>query len=142
MPCKFRPDTSTFTVTLRLSTYINMQPLLVHPTIVIFCQVTLNALFIGFTSPRSSFRYAPLPILLMCAWVVIEACLEKTQSIVLTGILVTYSTSAVLQYIETALLSKWDFESRSPTSCRSLSTRATPNLNLEGEKNESVIAED
>ncbi|KAI9875333.1 MAG: hypothetical protein M1830_008604 [Pleopsidium flavum] len=90
--------------------YFAEQSILLHPVALVFYQLTIIAVFVGFTTPSSIIRYAALPPLVACAWVVILTCLEKLQNIVWAGILANYSACLVLQYFEKVLLRRWSFE--------------------------------
>lgn len=104
-----------------------LQSILLHPVTLNLLQATIGVLVIGFTPPSSVIRIAALPLILLCLCLIIPTCLEKVQRVIWTGLLAGNSTHFLLQYIETALLSKWSFETRGPSS-RPLTAQA-PSIN-------------
>ena len=93
-----------------------LKSILLHPVTLNLLQATIGVLVVGFTSPASVIRFAALPLVLLCLCLIIPTCLEKVHRVIWTGLLAGNSTHFLLQYIETALLSKWSFETRGPSS--------------------------
>lgn len=92
-----------------------MQARIDHILTVIALQVFLNAFVVGFTPPSSLIRLAVLPIIVACVYQVIPVCLPATGKVISAALLGAHSLSFLLQYIDTALLSKWAIETNGPT---------------------------
>ena len=93
-----------------------LRSILLHPITLNLLQAAIGVLVVGFTSPSSVIRLAALPLILLCLCLIIPTCLEQVHRVIWTGLLAGNSTHFLLQYIETALLSKWSFETRGPSS--------------------------
>ena len=93
-----------------------MPAVLTHIVIPIVLQVSLNAFAVGFTSPSSPIRLAILPLIVACVYQVIPICLQATERVVYAALLGAHSLSFLLQYIDTALLTKWSAEAGGPTT--------------------------
>ena len=85
-----------------------------YPLSLIAIQVISNAVIVGFTAPFSTLRIATLPIIISCVSLTIPACLRTTGRTLWAALLGAHSASFLLQYIETALLSRWNFDSLGP----------------------------
>ena len=90
--------------------------LLKNPFCLTTLELILNALVVAYTPAASMIRLAVLPLVTFCAYLVFSVCLEATQRTVPAAVLAAHSISFFFQYIETALLSRWDFASRGPSS--------------------------
>lgn len=82
---------------------------------VIFLQVSINAFIVAFTRPSSPIRPAALPLIVACVCQVLPTCLPATGRVVWAALLGAHSLSFLLQYIDTALLSKWSAETNGPS---------------------------
>ncbi|KAL8686046.1 MAG: hypothetical protein Q9224_005569 [Gallowayella concinna] len=82
-----------------------------------FCllQTTINATVVGFVAPSSIFRLALLPVIVWSVYEVLPICLEATGTILWGALAGSFSISSLIQYIDTALLSRWSADSRAPT---------------------------
>ncbi|MCJ1384673.1 hypothetical protein MMC17_007791 [Xylographa soralifera] len=89
--------------------------LLKNPFCLTTLELILNALVVGYTPASSAVRLAVLPLVSICAYLVFSVCLEATQRTVPAAVLAAHSIGFLFQYIETALLSRWDFVSRGPS---------------------------
>ncbi|MCJ1432183.1 hypothetical protein MMC27_001539 [Xylographa pallens] len=89
--------------------------LLKNPVCLITLQLILNALVVGYTPASSAVRLAVLPLVSICVYLVFSVSLDAIQRTFPTAVLVAHSISFLFQYIETALLSRWDFPSRGPS---------------------------
>ena len=87
---------------------------MLYPLSLIVFQVFCNAVVIGFTAPFSSIRLAILPLIVSCVSLVIPACLRTTERTLWAALLGAHSASFLLQYVETALLSRWSFQHLGP----------------------------
>lgn len=92
-----------------------MPSILLKLILVIFFQVSLNAIVVGFTPPSSYMRLAGLPLMLSCVIHVLPRCLEASGKVIWATLLGAHSISFLFQYIETALVSQWCFENRGPS---------------------------
>lgn len=81
-----------------------------------FLQEITIILTIAFTSANSPLRLALLPILILIAHPIILSCSKTISRSVWAGIIGGFIISSIFLYVETALLSKWDFEAQGPTS--------------------------
>ena len=79
--------------------------------------VTTIILMLGFTAPRSPFRY--LGFILM-TWYVRLALVAQRKSADVTSLQVTIcvgpATGMLMQYLDSVLLSQWSYEAKGPTS--------------------------
>lgn len=88
--------------------------MLSHPITLNLPELNLLALIIAFTSPYSAIRPFATPAFLFLHGQLILTCFERTQSIFWAIMLSGNSASYFLQYLETALLSQWNYESYGP----------------------------
>ena len=78
--------------------------------LVISLQVSINALVVAFTSPSTLPRFLALPLIIACVYYLIPKCLPATGRVIWAALLGAHSLSFLLQYIDTALLTKWSVE--------------------------------
>ena len=90
--------------------------LLRNPISLTALELILNTLVVGFTPASSIIRLAVLPFMIICVYFVLPLCLEATQRTLPAAFLAAHSISFLFQYIETVLLSRWDFATRGPSS--------------------------
>ena len=89
--------------------------LLKNPFFLTTSQLILNAWVVGYTPASSTLRLAVLPLVVICTYLVFSGCLEATHQTIHAALLAAHSISFLLQYLETALLRRWDFASRGPS---------------------------
>lgn len=89
--------------------------LLLHPALLLVAVVSANTLVIGFTSPSSTIRIAILPCLLLLVGKALPTCAEIIHNGPWAAFVGGYLATFVLQYISTALLSRWSFEEDGPS---------------------------
>jgi hypothetical protein len=83
-------------------------------------QLSAIVLLLGFTSPSSFFRPAALPVLISCTYIIVVNSKDVTISS-WAALLAAFALCFFLQYFEMALLSKWSFEAKGPSSQKSAS---------------------
>ena len=77
-------------------------------------ELNLPPLSIAFTSSTLIIRPLAAFILFLLLWHLISNCFERTQNVFWTTVLGGTSVSCFMQYIETALLSQWNYECADP----------------------------
>ena len=92
---------------------------------IIFLQVSINALVVGFTPPSSLPRLLALPPVVACVFYIIPICLPATRRAIWAALLGAHSLSFLLQYIDTPLLSKWSVETNGPSILLGSTQRST-----------------
>ena len=92
-----------------------MAPLLIRLAGICLLQSSINAIIVGFTSPTSLLRPAFLPLTTYCLYTALPICLEATGTVLGASLAGAFSVSSVLQYIDTALLSRWSADVQGPT---------------------------
>ena len=100
------------------TTYPSMTPwnsVVSHPLTLDIVQITAITLVVALTSATSIVRLAIFPIILAIPWYSVPKCPTRVYHTFWAGTIGSYSTAYLLQYIDIALLSKWDFESHGPT---------------------------
>ena len=108
---------------------------LLHPAVVYLFETITVACILGFTTPSSPVRLAALPLLVACVAIVIPTALDRTGRIFWASYFTGSGITCLLQYIETALLSHWSFETRSSSLVpRDLSAKATTNGGTNGKE--------
>lgn len=85
-----------------------------HPVTLYFLQTNLMAVVLGFTAPSSAIRPLAFPVLLILTWLHVSTCSARIQNISWATFMAGGNASNVFQYIETSLLSRWNFESQGP----------------------------
>ena len=93
-----------------------IESILLHPVTHYILQNAVSIAIIGFTSPASIVRYAALPPMVLCSWILMPTYLERTQRTILAAFLSGGVMSSILGYIDTALLTKWSFETDGPST--------------------------
>lgn len=88
--------------------------LISHPVTLYILQTNLIAIVLGFTAPNSTIRPLAFPILLVLLWLLVSNCFARTQNVFLATVLGGGSAAYAFQYIETALLTRWNFQSQGP----------------------------
>ncbi|MCJ1251307.1 hypothetical protein MMC30_008539 [Trapelia coarctata] len=78
-------------------------------------QLIITSTVVGFTGQRSLLRYAALPLMILSSGLQLT-CLEQIQYPVGRSFLGAASVFLVILYIELALLSRWTFDAKGPTS--------------------------
>ena len=91
-----------------------MAALFLFLIIVIFLQVSINALLVGFTAPSSPIRLLALPVIGLCVYRAVPICLPAIGRVLWASLIGGHSLSFFLQYIDTALLSRWSVETNGP----------------------------
>lgn len=91
-----------------------MAPLLIRLAGICLLQSSINAIVVGFTSPSSSLRLAFLPLIIYCVYAALPICLDATGTILGASLAGAFSISSLLQYIDTALLSRWSADVQGP----------------------------
>ncbi|MCJ1432277.1 hypothetical protein MMC27_001633 [Xylographa pallens] len=90
---------------------------LLHPVAVYLFQTITAASILGFTSCSSPVRLAAVPLQVACVAVLIQTSLPRTGRIVWASYFAGSGITCLLHYVETALLSRWTFESKYRTLC-------------------------
>lgn len=85
-----------------------------HPVTLYFLQTSLMAVVLGFTAPNSAIRPLAFPVLLTLTWLHVSTCSARIQNVCWATFMSGTNASNVFQYIETSLLSRWNFESQGP----------------------------
>lgn len=98
------PDSTSFLYTMQL-----------YPVLLLVIEVVIIALITGFSSPSSKLRIAALPLLALCVWLAVLACMNYMQRSPWGAFVGGYSITFLFQYISTALLSRWSFETHGST---------------------------
>ena len=87
-----------------------------HPAILVFLQLTIEIITLGFTSPASIFRFAALP-LQFTFWYLIHHNLNNYMRANWSQIFTAACFSIfVMNFTEMALLRKWSFEAQGPNT--------------------------
>ena len=86
--------------------------LLLHPLSIYLFQTTLAACVLGFTSPSSPLRLTGLALQVTCVAILVSTSLHHTGRIFWASYFAGSGLTCLLQYIETALLSRWTFETQ------------------------------
>ncbi|MCJ1230032.1 hypothetical protein MMC12_006703 [Toensbergia leucococca] len=73
-------------------------------------------LVMGYSSPSSPIRLAFLPLFFVGAWEAVPSCSRVLYRIPWAGLVGGNIIVSLFQYVEVALLSAWDFESKAPKS--------------------------
>ena len=87
-----------------------------HPGLLLVTQVLLIVTVTGFTSPSSIIRLSLLPIMAIFSWSIVLTSLETMHRGPWAAFVGGYSLTFLLQYISTALLSRWSFVTSGPSS--------------------------
>ena len=90
---------------------------LLHPLAVYLFQTITAASILGFTSSSSPVRLAAVPLEVACVAVLIQTSLARTGRIVWASYFAGSGITCLFHYVETALLSRWSFESKYRTLC-------------------------
>lgn len=87
-----------------------------HPVLYLVAEFTLTTFVIGFTAPRSPIR--PVSLLLIVYWVYqcIPLCMEYMVRTPWAALVGGYAVTWGYHYLDVALLNRWSFEQRAPTS--------------------------
>lgn len=81
-------------------------------------QVSVNAFVVTFTAPTSFLRLALLPVTLFCVYKIVPIALPATGRAALAAVIGAHSISFAFQYLDTALMSRWNAEAGGPTAGR------------------------
>ena len=92
----------------------NTAAMLVRLAGICLLQSSINAIVVGFTSPSSFLPLAFLPLIIYCVYVALPVCLDATGTILGASLAGAFSISTLLQYIDTALLSRWSADVQGP----------------------------
>lgn len=74
------------------------------------------SLIVGFTSPNGMLRPASLTLLFACTWKVISICPQFLDRVLWQQIVCGIIINSLLDCVEAALISRWSFEAKGPTS--------------------------
>lgn len=88
--------------------------LISHPVTLYILQTNMIAIVLGFTAPNSTIRPLAFPIMLVLLWLLVSNCFARTQNVFWATVLGGGGAAYAFQYIETALLTRWNFESQGP----------------------------
>ena len=97
---------------------------LLHPFFVYVFQATLAASILGFTSPSSSTRLNALALQLACVTILVSTSLNRTGRIFWASYLAGNGSTCLLQYINTALLKRWSFDTKGAVTTSQWSSKA------------------
>lgn len=89
--------------------------LLLRVATLCFLQASINAVVVGFVLPSSIFRLALLPVTIYCVYEVLPICLEATGTVLWGAFAGSFSITSLIQYIDTALVSRWTADAQGPT---------------------------
>ncbi|ORY10122.1 membrane bound O-acyl transferase family-domain-containing protein [Clohesyomyces aquaticus] len=98
-----------------------------HPAIYLILEVLMTTVVVGFTSTHSLLRIACLPFMTLLLWECVPLCMIYMVRMPWASMLGGYATSFYLQYIDVALLSRWDYSTGRPESGLSLASAARIN---------------
>ncbi|MCJ1422995.1 hypothetical protein MMC29_000876 [Sticta canariensis] len=87
-----------------------------HPGLLLVTQVVLIVAVTGFTSPSSIIRLSLLPFMALCSWSIVLTSLKSMHRGPWAAFVGGSSLTFLLQYISTALLSRWSFVTSGPSS--------------------------
>lgn len=99
-----------------MASYLSASPLL-HPLAVYLFETTTAAFILAFTSPSSPLRLAALPLQVVCVVILIQNSLHRTGRIFWASYFAGSGITCLLHSIETALLSRWSFETKNRSLC-------------------------
>lgn len=94
---------------------MSLASFLLHPIVLILLSVFATVFTIGFTSSRSIFRPAILPLVCLASYLVILNCKERITNFSLASVVAGNGPTYLLAYLDLALLSKWTYDAKGPT---------------------------
>ncbi|KAL8725214.1 MAG: hypothetical protein Q9166_007496 [cf. Caloplaca sp. 2 TL-2023] len=106
-----------------------------HPIIFYILENLVTILTIGFTSAESLLRLALLPILILAAYPVVLSCPTILYRYTWAGLVGGNIITSLFNYLEVAILSRWSFETKAPT------TFPTPGDSILEDQNKKKILE-
>ncbi|PIG86413.1 hypothetical protein AARAC_007526 [Aspergillus arachidicola] len=85
-----------------------------RPTLLIFLEVTVCAIILGFTSPQSPIRLGGSLIVFLCMWQCITTCPTYLVRSAWASLAGGYAVTIFFHYIDIAMLSQWSFGTNIP----------------------------
>ena len=86
-----------------------------HPWTLLATEISLLVLIVGFTSPSSPGRRAFFPVFIYLVYAVFMGARTQISNSFHASFGTAYATLTFLQYVDVALLSKWDFAYDGPS---------------------------
>lgn len=83
---------------------------LIQVFLLISLQLSLNAIVLGFTRPASNLRLGVLPLNIVCLFEILPKCLNASGTVLLAALLGAHSATFLVQYIDTALVTRWSVD--------------------------------
>lgn len=94
----------------------HIMQLYIYPVLLLVIQVLFIVIVTGFTPPSSIIRLSLLPFMAICSWSIVLTSLESMHRGPWAAFVGGGSLTFLLQYISTALLTRWSFVTSGPSS--------------------------